>query len=792
VVKAVRRLESLLKSHAQIQNNTIFLRRCSKVAIIPKGFRMEFLNTRFGSSKEILHIREELEKKLVKTTVKLNYKELQQLDVKIRELKIEIRRNVPEYWNWIVNLTNNSYSITKELVKEKQCHKLKTLIQEKIGHAYKDLNQKKMQTVHNLSSHLLSQNEEMLLQLGLNYSLPVKDIRVPMIDTAATIELKMLNLEMNEKSKDEVRSGISRIMRKHVTETNYKQPWDIWISKAIKSLQSDKSICICKADKGNSIVLLDKDDYNEKMNKMLQEGPYDKVPDPTTEFQNQVLAKCKELNNRKKISNNLYSELVIKDPRHPIIYGAPKIHKPSVPLRPIVDFRKSPTYKIASYISKLLKPLAANHKFTVKNSYDFVQDIKKVNPRCGDIKVSFDVVSLFTKVPIQETLEYIKWKLQNYDSLSDLTILDIRDIMELLKICLSSTYFNYQNDFYHQKEGTAMGSPVSPIVSELFLQSLENKLIMNDRHIYFWKRYVDDVFAITRRRHLQKLLEQLNSFHASIQFTVEEEKDGKLAFLDVMVYEKENRTLGYHVYKKSTHTDKYLNFHSYHPMPHKIGVTDTLLTRAFRLSDEEHLTEEIVSTINILEKNDYPEDFLLKRLKNVKEKINSPPQIPTTEKRVILPWAGIVTNKISQYLRRKLKIQLGYFPGPKLCTILCNAKQKPLKPKCGVYSITCKNCPSVYVGETERDFMIRINEHEQDIRRAAIKKSPVALHMHENGHELDPNSYKLILPEPRKYFRKFKESLYIKQATEKMNTSKGMPVNSLWSSTLLDFLSFPQ
>jgi predicted GIY-YIG superfamily endonuclease len=629
-----------------------------------------------------------------------------------------------------------------------------------------------------------------LLQLGLNYSLPVKDIRGSMIDSAATIELKMLNLELNENNKDEIRCGVSRIMRRHVTRANFNQPWDSWISNSIKSLISDKSLCICKADKGNSIVLLNKIDYSNKMIKMLQDGPYEKVFDPTSDIANQVTTKCKELLERKKISEGEHNALVIKDPRPPIIYGAPKIHKKDVPLRPIVDFRKSPTYKIAAYISKILKPLASNHSLSVKNSFEFVQEIKKVKPRCGDIKVSFDVESLFTKVPILETMEYIKWKLENCDSLIDITSLDIKDILELLKICLSSTYFNYLDAFYHQKEGTAMGSPVSPIVAELFLQSLENKLVMNDRHIFFWKRYVDDIFAIIRRRHLKKLLENLNNFHKSIKFTIEEEEEGRLAFLDVMVYEKADGTLGHRVYRKTTHTNKYLNYHSYHPMPHKIGVVDTLFTRAFRLSDEEHLQEEIITTIDILEKNEYPEDFLLRRLRRVKDKINSPPQITTNDKRIVLPWAGIVTNKISQFIRRKLNIQFGYFPGPKLCTILCNAKQKPEKLKCGVYSIKCKNCPLVYVGETERDYMTRIKEHEQDIRRAAIRKSPIALHMLENDHELDPDSYKLILKEPRKYFRKFKEGLYIRQATHKMNTSKGMPINSLWSSTLVHFLNF--
>lgn len=99
----------------------------------------------------------------------------------------------------------------------------------------------------------------------------------------------------------------------------------------------------------------------------------------------------------------------------------------------------------------------------------------------------------------------------------------------------------------------------------------------------------------------------------------------------------------------------------------------------------------------------------------------------------------------------------------------------------------CDSCPAVYVGETERDFMTRITEHQNDIRRGSTT-SPVAIHMLENDHHIDPNSVKLIVPENRKFFRRFKESLHIRKLSHKINISNGLNVNPIWSSTLLDFL----
>ncbi|OXA48236.1 uncharacterized protein LOC110855495 [Folsomia candida] len=540
---------------------------------------------------------------------------------------------------------------------------------------------------------------------------------------------------------------------------------------------------------------MDKADYQQKMENIIQEGPYNElIADPTQDFAKEIETRCKKLLEEEKITKMEYDELNIKNTRAPILYGAPKVHKENVPLRPIVDFRQFPTYQVASYLSNILKKLSNNHVYTIKNSAEFISEIKNLKIRPGDTKVSFDVVSLFTKVPIEESLNYIK-KLLNEKNDGSWTKLTNEDIMDLLEICLSSTYFKYDGKFYHQTEGTAMGSPISAIVAELYLQSLEHKLVTRNKFIIFWRRYVDDIFAIIRKRKLEAVLNQINGFHHAIKFTVEKEENGKIAFLDVMLYEKPDRSLGHHIFRKATHTNKYLNFHSFHPPAHKIGVVDTLLTRAFKLSDKDHLNNEIEYTIKILTRNDYPESMIRYRLKKVKRKINAGQNQDTKqlEKRIILPCAGNVTTKIARYLQRKLEVEIGYYPGPKLFTMICNTKEKIKKTQCGVYSIKCNDCPAKYIGETERDFKTRISEHENAIRNEATTISPVAKHMIEQNHQLDPNSHKLILKEPRKFYRKFKEGLFIRniKKEERMNISKGMPINSIWSTTLINFLMYP-
>ena len=86
-----------------------------------------------------------------------------------------------------------------------------------------------------------------------------------------------------------------------------------------------------------------------------------------------------------------------------------------------------------------------------------------------EILVSLDVSSLFTNVPVGEAVSVIREKLREDETLGDRTILSPERIAELLEMCLRSTYFSYGGNFYEQKEGVAMGSPVSAVVANLYI-----------------------------------------------------------------------------------------------------------------------------------------------------------------------------------------------------------------------------------------------------------------------------------------------------------------------------------
>ena len=206
----------------------------------------------------------------------------------------------------------------------------------------------------------------------------------------------------------------------------------------------------------------------------------------------------------------------------------------------------------------------------------------------------FDIVSLFTNVPINEALEAISPLLRDDESLEDKTAIPAVEICRLTELCLPSTYFQFQDLFYEQKDGAAMGSPLSPVVTNLYMEACENRALqLAPLQPRMWVRYVDDTFVLWPHGK-----EELESFHnllnsiPSIQFTREEEEGGSLSFLDVKLTKEGGKILT-GVHKKSTHTDRYIQFSSHHHPHIMTGVVCCLKRRADSICDEHSLKPEV-------------------------------------------------------------------------------------------------------------------------------------------------------------------------------------------------------
>jgi hypothetical protein len=138
--------------------------------------------------------------------------------------------------------------------------------------------------------------------------------------------------------------------------------------------------------------------------------------------------------------------------------------------------------------------------------------LKSVNLQSLDTLVSFDVVSLFTNVPVDKALQVIRNKLHN-NTLAEWSVLQVEAIMELLEVCLKTTYFQVDK-FFQQKDGMDMGSSLSPIVSNIFMENFEELALDSAQYKpSLWLRYVDDTFVVWPHgsEQLQNFLNHLRS-----------------------------------------------------------------------------------------------------------------------------------------------------------------------------------------------------------------------------------------------------------------------------------------
>ena len=226
-------------------------------------------------------------------------------------------------------------------------------------------------------------------------------------------------------------------------------------------------------------------------------------------------------------------------------YGLPKIHKESRPLRPIVSSIGSISYPSSRHLAEILGPLVGRSPHHIKNSQQFVNRIRNERVEEDETQLSYDVVSLFTSVPVDRASTIIHQRLITDDTLTDRTKISVENILALLRFVLNTTYFIYNGTYYRQIHGAAMGSPVSPIVCNLYMEDLEQRAIDTALHPpAWWYRYVDDTHTKLKKLYVEEFTDHLNSLDPDIKFTSERpNSDNALPFLDCLTCVQPNGSL---------------------------------------------------------------------------------------------------------------------------------------------------------------------------------------------------------------------------------------------------------
>ncbi|XP_053372811.1 uncharacterized protein LOC123560857 [Mercenaria mercenaria] len=397
------------------------------------------------------------------------------------------------------------------------------------------------------------------------------------------------------------------------------------------------------------------------------------------------------------MTKSQYRHLYSTSENMPRMYCTPKIHKESNPLRHIVDYTESIGDNSSRALADLLGPLVGLSEHHVKNSKDLAGKMCEIMIEEDEIFASHDVVSLFTNTPTDKALEIIRDRLENNSTLKKRTLLTPSDIMELCEFILTTTFFQFRGNIFQQTFGTAMGSPVSPIDANLYMEWLEKKAIaiapVNCKP-QLWKRYVDDILEKMNRGETQNLTDHLNTVSAtdSIKFTHEEENNGTIPFLDTLIVRRPDGSV-------------------------KLLVCNDIVTEENdRKKEEAHIVEA-------LRKCGYPKWSFQKvkkqieRKKDTKKKGNPKDKDKDSSKGlVILPYVKGLTEGVSRVLR-KHHIATAVKPKQTIRNILIHPKDKQdkLEKIEIVYKIPCKSYNKIYIEETGRNFGTRIKEHAKDV-----------------------------------------------------------------------------
>lgn len=743
------------------QGSIFFNNRCLRENLTPVYIKIKINQSNLSArSNRILR---NLRNSFLKEEIRKNYQNLHFGDVKLKCIYDILVIKMP-----FVNLNHymqSIHSICNNIKKTKYNtlnKKLQALRRQKNVNN-ENINNNNFNNIYNFYPSLLNftditfnLEETELLKKGLKYKplnnnkkLKIKDLERVTVETESIIQT------LGDNDKDNARDLSRQIIKQEIKNIKdegssvHNNKSEIKLLNNIRQKIVDNDIVVTKADKGDSMVLLNKIDYNNKILNFITDNNFIQINPKLSSFiikTKDCLKKCKKLLDKKTIQNLNPDFTII-----PRLYGLLKVHKSDIlvdmPIRPVVSYNSSPTYKIAKWLNNFINnTINLNFSHTIKNSTILANKIKNIEIPNNSKFISIDVTNLFTNIPISEVKTILKHKL----ILNNLDNQHIKEIMMLLDICLQQNFFNFNSITYSQPDGLAMGSPLSPLLADLFMDHFETNYILNnnnfkDKIIYYY-RYVDDVLMLWNDSldNAYLFLNHLNSLHNKIKFTMEIENLNKtINFLDLTINNVQNKH-SFQIYRKPTHTGLIINNTSQHPISHKHAAFHSHISRLFNIPlNSDNFDKEVTILKHIAFTHNFNPNIIDKLILRKRNKIAiENAYITQQNNRVIqnnkyfsLTFIGHISYKIANIFKQ-FNYNISFKTNQNLRNILINNKDKidPIN-RSGIYKLTC-SCSQAYVGRTYRNFKIRKKEHFRHIRLNS-NESLFAKHILESGHNFD-------------------------------------------------------
>uniref|UniRef100_A0A1A8C3F2 Reverse transcriptase domain-containing protein n=1 Tax=Nothobranchius kadleci TaxID=1051664 RepID=A0A1A8C3F2_NOTKA len=563
-------------------------------------------------------------------------------------------------------------------------------------------------------------------------------------------------------------------------------------TKALKELTGNKNIIIKPADKGSSIVIMDRAQYLwEGKRQLLDTTYYNKLDKPIYPETIPMVTKIIDSLYEKRFINAKQRRYLkgSSEPRARRFYLLPKIHKEPAkwskpheipPGRPIVSDCNSETYQTAEFIDHYLNPLSITHDSYIKDTYDFINKIKQIILPDNSILFTMDIDSLYTNIDITEGINAVKQILLKHPN----SRRPDKELLQLLQINLRRNDFEFDGQFYLQIKGTAMGKKFAPAYANIFMAQWETEALNKcvKKPLYYY-RYLDDIWGVWTHSEedFQLFLNTLNTHNPSIKLKSATNAKS-VDFLDTTTFKGPNfsstHKLDIKVYFKPTDTHALLFKTSYHPKHTYAGLIKSQLLRFHRICTQESDFKEATRILfSALSLRGYSRAFLKTCKASFLESRpkDTSPLLPLVT--TYSPSAGKLIHKIKQNfskfqsetnLLQNHRVIAAYRRNQNLKDFLVQAKLRPLqqpkvkgqsdffnqlrwiqnrfnktvypitqagnpKTKNCVYLIQCKICKMRYVGETGNSILTRFTQHRHNITKSHNTQRPVVKHFIEHG-----------------------------------------------------------
>ena len=704
-----RHYRKVMKAQADIQ----FLKKCRDAEVYPTNVKWKILR------KLKPYERLQYHKRNLKREIDARHETLRNLQKDNNTIDANLKQSLT-WMKYMVFKISINRLLENELAKVKQRHgsKFDKLVVEK---ALKNgIEQNPNEVISNLTGEDLTNEEKEVLSYGLKHGVATNVKEEDIIPVVEAFYGKLLDIKIIKTSHmapQRVKYALRAFAYNIIEIDDRRFGNDKKIIKVIRNLK--KRMIILKPDKGQGVVLIKKLDYVSSMEKIFEDkSKFKEVDvDPTSTRTETIQAYLNTMLKRGEITEKEKWSMRPKAAVRARARGLPKMHKTFEnlpPFRPVIDTMNTPYNGIGCFLKGILHPLTQN-RFSLKDSFHAVEEIRKID--FDDITeewcfVSFDVVSLFTNVPLKRTVNIILDRIYKEKKID--VKLNRSTLKKLILDCCTKTTFSFNEKLYEQIDGVCMGSSLGPILANIIMTELEKQTLdklFKDNIIKFYARYVDDTLVLIKRDKINVVLETFNKFDPNLKFTVDEFEDGIVHFLDITI--KDNGQID--MFTKPTNTGQYSHFDSFVPWRYKTSWAYALFVRAMKICSTNKLRSNQVNRIKkLLSWNGFSRYVRNKMISKFRIDYKSERQNVTKEDEIEslclkIPYCGIEGDKLVKTFKRKIQKQLSrklsirvIYTTTKISD-LCSAKDPlPEEQKFNVvYKITCPGCGEDYIGKTE-------------------------------------------------------------------------------------------